>query len=261
MAKVIFSYIGKEIVIQCEKEDKMKYICDKFATKVEININSLLFIYGGDKINYELTYKQQANSIDNNTNLMKILVYKNDNDGLKCQKCGEIIQLPIIDNFIKYNNEQADKLIEMKNQIDNMINLNNIKDIIRKIKLVKIIIDNLISENEKSLKDIQNTINNSSNLKIEKNNNYNLEIIASDNFDSYEEKNLKNFIINSVKKNLKYNDIALCIYNECKQWEEGIWTVCVGEIDKFYMCCDCEKGLGGNIGPYKIVLYYNSFND
>ena len=257
MAKVVFSYEGLEIVIQCEKEDKMKYICSKFATKVDININSLLFIYGGGKINYELTYKQQANSMDNNTNLMKILVYKNDNDGLKCQKCGEIIHLPIIDNLIKYNNEQADKLIEMKNQIDNMINLNNIKDIIRKIKLLKIIIDNLISENEKSLKDIQNTINNSSNLKIE-NNNYNLEIISSDNFNSNEEKNLKNFIIKSVKKNLKYNDIAVCIYKECKQMEEGIWTIVIGEIDKFNLHSHCEKCLAGNIGPYKIVILYNS---
>ena len=40
-----------------QKEDKMKYICYKFDSNVDININSLLFIYGGNKINYELTYK------------------------------------------------------------------------------------------------------------------------------------------------------------------------------------------------------------
>jgi len=257
MAKVIFSYDGIEIAIQCAKEDKMKYICYKFASKVDININSLLFIYGGNKINYELTYKQQANSMDSNTNTMKILVYKSDNDGLKCQKCGEIIHLPIIDNLIKYNNDQADKLIEMKNQIDNIINLNDIKDITRKIKLVKIIIDNLISENEKSLKDIQNTINNSGKLKIE-NNNYNLEIIASDNFNSDEEKNLRYFIIKSVKKYFNYIDVAKCIYNECKQMKGGKWTVGVGERDKFNMHSFYEKCLASNIGPYKIGIYYNS---
>ena len=89
MAKAFFLFNGKELEIQCTKEDKMKDICNRFAIKIDTNINSLLFIYGGNKINYELTFKQQANSMDNNTNLMKILVYKNDNDGLKCQKCGK----------------------------------------------------------------------------------------------------------------------------------------------------------------------------
>ena len=57
MEKVVFLFKGKEIAIQCSKEDKMKDICNRFATKVEININSLLFVYGGNKINYELTFK------------------------------------------------------------------------------------------------------------------------------------------------------------------------------------------------------------
>ena len=82
--------------------------------------------------------------MDNNINEMKILVYQNENEEFKCRKCGETIHLDILDNIIKYNNEQKDTLIEMKNQIDNIIKLNNIVDIIRKIKLIKIILDNLI---------------------------------------------------------------------------------------------------------------------
>ena len=50
-------YSGSEIIIQSEKEDKMKDICNRFATKANININSLLFVYNGNKINYELTFR------------------------------------------------------------------------------------------------------------------------------------------------------------------------------------------------------------
>ena len=176
MEKVVFLFKGKELAIQCTKEDKMKDICNRFATKVEININSLLFIYGVNQINYELTFKQHANSIDNNINEMKILVYQNENEEFKCRKCGETIHLDILDNIIKYNNEQKDTLIEMKNQIDNIIKLNNIAEIIRKIKLIKILLDNLISENEKSLKDIKNDLNNIDSIKT-KDNDYNFQII------------------------------------------------------------------------------------
>ena len=56
MAKVLFLFNHKELEIQCTKEDKMKEICNRFAQKVDINVNSLLFIYGGKKVNYELTF-------------------------------------------------------------------------------------------------------------------------------------------------------------------------------------------------------------
>ena len=174
MANVVFLFNGKELSIQCTKEDKMKDICNRFAIKIDININSLIFIYGGNKINYELTFNQQANLMDNNINQMKILVYQSENDALKCKKCGETIHLDILYNIIKYNNEQKDILTEMKNQIDNIIKLNNISDIIRKIKLIKIILDNLISENAKSLKDIQNSMNNYNTFKKKDNDHFEL---------------------------------------------------------------------------------------
>ncbi len=85
MATVIFTYEGIPIKVQCLKEDKMKDICNKFAVKADININSLLFMYGGNKINYELTFKKQANSIDNKCNQMNVLVFQDESDGLKCK--------------------------------------------------------------------------------------------------------------------------------------------------------------------------------
>ena len=56
MAKVAFSFSGTEITIQCLKNDRMKDICNRFATKMNMNMNSLLFLYGGNKINYGLTF-------------------------------------------------------------------------------------------------------------------------------------------------------------------------------------------------------------
>ena len=258
MAKVLFLFNGKELAIQCTKEDKMKYICSRFAQKVDINVNSLIFIYGGNKVNYELTFNQLANSMDNNINQMKILVYQIENDGLKCKKCGEKIHLDILDNIIKYNNEQKDTLIEMKNQIDNIIKLNNLSDIIRKIKVIKIILDNLISENEKNLKDIQNDINNNDSSKFRKKD-YNLKILGEFNFDSEEQKILKNYVEKSLEQYSDYMDVAKCIFNYCDKWrEKKKWSVIVGEKDKYKLFTDYEQMLGVNIGPYKISIIENS---
>ena len=253
MAKVLFSFNGKEITIQCSKEEKMKDICNRFATKININFNSLLFLYGGNKINFELTYRQSANSIDNNYNQMNILVYKNESEGLKCKHCGNIIYLPLFDNIIKYNNEQKDTLIEIKNQINNIIILNDIHDIIRKIKIVKMIIDNLISENEKSLKETQNI---SSNIK--KYNNFYFESIKNYGFTSNEENKIVNIITNSVKQNSDWTQIVKNIWKECSNFKEGKWTVSIGDRDKLKGHTNEDTYfIAGNIGPYKIIIVYD----
>ena len=93
---------------------------------------------------------------------MNILVFKHEVDGLRCQKCGEIINLSILDDIINNNKNQKDIFIELKNQIDNIINLYDINDIKRKIKLTKIIIEKLISENEKNFITLQNISNDNS---------------------------------------------------------------------------------------------------
>ena len=69
--KVIFTLDGVDVSIQCSKEVKMKDICQKFANKVEKNINSLLFLYGGDQLNFLLSFKDLAKD----KNEMKVLVY------------------------------------------------------------------------------------------------------------------------------------------------------------------------------------------
>ena len=68
MAEAIFSFKGNNTTIQCLLGDKMKDICLKFSFKINIDINSLYFLYGGEKINLNLTFEQLANSMDKKKN-------------------------------------------------------------------------------------------------------------------------------------------------------------------------------------------------
>ena len=47
-AKVIFVYEGREVIIQCIKDEKMKDICQKYVNKINKDINSLVYLYGGN---------------------------------------------------------------------------------------------------------------------------------------------------------------------------------------------------------------------
>ena len=122
-ANAVFTLEGDNLTIQCSKSDKMRDICQRFAIKSEKNINSLIFLYGGNLLNLDLSFEDQANPMDKANNEMKILVYPSELDGLACPKCGEKIQL---------NNKKIEELI---------VSFNNIKDTIDGIKLH---LDNLI---------------------------------------------------------------------------------------------------------------------
>ena len=55
MAEIIFHYEGSPITIQCNKNEKMKDICIKLSNKIKMNINSLIFLYGGNQLNLDKT--------------------------------------------------------------------------------------------------------------------------------------------------------------------------------------------------------------
>ena len=110
MFKVVFNYENKETIIQIKIEESIKCACNHFSTKINIDINELLFIYGGENLNLELTINNVANQEDKSQNSMKILVYnkkenyKEQNEKLNkskdiiCHQCGEICTLKI-DNY------------------------------------------------------------------------------------------------------------------------------------------------------------------
>ena len=49
MAEINFIYEQKTIIIQCNKDQKMEEICSNLSSKININRNSLLFLYGGSQ--------------------------------------------------------------------------------------------------------------------------------------------------------------------------------------------------------------------
>ena len=75
-ASVLFTLDEVNLTIQCTIEDKMEYICKSYSTKINKNINSLLFLYEGNKVNFNLSFKEQAKDIDRNNHQMKILVFE-----------------------------------------------------------------------------------------------------------------------------------------------------------------------------------------
>ena len=133
MAKVIFKFNGTETLIQCQIEDKMKDICQKFSIKIQINIDKLMFIYGGDIINLDMKYEEIVNRIDKQNLRMNILVYENNDINMInekeriikskdviCPKCGEkclinIEESKVILNKCKNNHETIIDLKEYEN--------------------------------------------------------------------------------------------------------------------------------------------------
>ena len=75
MANVEFYFEGKNIIIQCNKYDRMEKIIQQFMTKVGGKQNSLAFLYNGNTItDMNLTFDQLSNLDDKYRNKMNIIV-------------------------------------------------------------------------------------------------------------------------------------------------------------------------------------------
>ena len=164
-ASVIFSLNGFNLTIPCSKEDKMRDICINYTKKIEKNINSLIFLYEENKINFDLTFENQVNLIDKNKMKMKILVYQNEKDGIICPKCGSKIELNTkeIDDIIISYKEIKDSIKGIKLQIDNMIKNSSDESVNVQLKNINIVINSInddFSKNNEKLKYIINKLKN-----------------------------------------------------------------------------------------------------
>lgn len=80
MANVIYNFRGTKSIIQCNYQDKLKEINQKFTTKSGLNTNDVYFIYNGTKLNDEFSFNEEASDLDKKNKEMNILVIeKNDN--------------------------------------------------------------------------------------------------------------------------------------------------------------------------------------
>ena len=120
--KIIFTFNGADLTIQCTPEDKIRDICQKLSFKIETNINSLIFLYGEEPINMDLRFKEQANLMDRDNSVMRVLVYIKEVDDYICPNCGEKIKIKTekIDEIISSNNNIKDTIDGIKFSIDNV---------------------------------------------------------------------------------------------------------------------------------------------
>ena len=50
-ANAIFTLNREDLTIQCKTDDKMKDICEKYSSKINKEMNSLMFLYEGKPAN------------------------------------------------------------------------------------------------------------------------------------------------------------------------------------------------------------------
>ena len=153
MAEIIFKHKGKETLIQCNINDKMKEIIQKYISKIDNN--NFFFLYNGKRINEELKFIEQANELDIKRKKMNILVYEINKTIVKenkiiskefiCPECNENILIDIKNYKINYECKNVHKR-------DNIL-LNEYEDI-QKIDICKIICDKCKEKNK------NNTYNN-----------------------------------------------------------------------------------------------------
>jgi hypothetical protein len=97
----IFSYKEIKIYIQCNLEDKISNICQKFSNKIGQDIESKIFIFMGKVLNLDSTLGEQLNGkFDKSSDIPEVViqVYDNDKDTV----------------LIKYSYDGQDKEVKLK---------------------------------------------------------------------------------------------------------------------------------------------------
>ena len=159
--KIIFTFNGTDLTIHCTPEDKIRDICQKLSIKIETNINSLIFLYGGKPMNMDLRFKEHANSLDRNNNIMRVLVYIKEVDDYICPNCGEKIKIKTekIDEIISSNNNIKDTIDGIKFSIDNVIKISSVNMVNLQLKNISALLNNINEDIKKNNEKLKNLIN------------------------------------------------------------------------------------------------------
>ena len=142
----------------------MGVVCQEYATAINVELVSLTFLYEKKELNLELSFQDQANSLDLKNSEMKIIVSKKEDDKFKCPKCGEKIKLNMeeIEDVISSNDDIIDNLIGTKLIIENIIKTSSIKLVMAQLKNINVILNTMnenLKKNNEILKDILNSKN------------------------------------------------------------------------------------------------------
>ena len=128
MIRANFTFKGLSYIILCQSEDKMEEIFKKFATKAQIEINRIYFIYNGNKIDEKLKVNQIINKIDQSRETINILANEINQSTIieKSFKSKEIICPNCFNNILININDYKITLYNCKN--NHTINNISLKD-------------------------------------------------------------------------------------------------------------------------------------
>ena len=106
-----FIYKGRSIIIQCNENDKLEEIINRFYLKFKEKVENVYFVYSSNIVDTNLTFINLANFEDKKKNKITILVYdivdQTDDQCLKkakyiiCPDCKENIRMKIKDYKIE----------------------------------------------------------------------------------------------------------------------------------------------------------------
>ena len=119
---VLFSDKLNNLSIHCSTKESMKNMCQKYADEIGKDLNTLLFLYEGKRLDLDSKFEDHVNSSDETCNIMKIKVYKIINDELKYP------------NGVRKFSIKSEKISKIISSYEIILdNINKIKDLLDKI--------------------------------------------------------------------------------------------------------------------------------
>lgn len=140
MAQVEFNYNNAITIIQCNMQDKMFNIIQKFLLKCQKKLDDIFFLYDGQTLGKEKTFKEQANEMDKIRKKMNVIV-KDKHVEQKalilekskyviCPECNECTRIIMRDNKISLyeckNGHRKDNILFNEFEKTQYINLSKI---------------------------------------------------------------------------------------------------------------------------------------
>ena len=161
-ANIIFSFESKDISIQCLKNTKIKDICKVYAHKIGHDMKTLSFLYGGNKINLELSFEELALPIDKANNQMKIIVSKKEEEKNFCPFCNVKTSLKTkeIEIITSSNNAIKKGINDIQNYIQKLMNNCYIYSISYQLHNVSYMLNSISEQLEKYNKNLQKSLKN-----------------------------------------------------------------------------------------------------
>ena len=158
-AKIIFSLEGTEIIIECSNEEKMRDIRERYATKIETNLESPFVFIRRKSCKFRINFWRTIYFAELNKQWNKgASIQKKMMDSYE-QKYGEKIELntKIIDYLISSNKDIIVDIIGTNLIVENILKDDSMNYLQARIKNIKVLLNSInedIKKNNEILKSL-----------------------------------------------------------------------------------------------------------